>query len=82
MNVIRHTDKAFTAAIGALTKPSSLFDTTIEERTRAILQDICTRGDAAVLELTERFDGARLTSNRLAVTKAELTPTLLVLACL
>ncbi len=30
------------------------------------------RGDAALLELTERFDGAKLTADQLAVTKAEL----------
>src|SRR3989442_1775951 len=72
MNVIRHTDKAFTATVRALTRQSSLFDPTIEERTRAILQDVYSRGDAALLELTERFDGAKLTTDQLAVTKAEL----------
>ena len=72
MNVIRHTDKAFTATIRALPTQSSLFDPTIEERTRAILLDVYTRGDAALLELTERFDGAKLTADQLAVTKAEL----------
>src|SRR5258708_35275279 len=72
MNVMRHTDKAFTAKIRALATQSSLFDPTIEERTRAILQDVYSRGDAALLELTERFDGAKLTTDKLAVTKAEL----------
>ena len=52
--------------------PNILFDPTIEERTRAIVRDVCNRGDAALLEFTERFDGARLTAERLAVTKAEL----------
>ena len=72
MNVIRHTDKGFAATIRSLTTQSSLFDPTIEERTRVILQDVLTRGDAALLELTERFDGAKLTSDQLSVTKAEL----------
>ena len=72
MNVLRHTDKGFAATIRSLTTQSSLFDPTIEERTRAILQDVYTRGDAALLELTERFDGAKLTADHLAVTKAEL----------
>src|SRR2546427_2972490 len=72
MNVIRHTDKAFAATIRSLTGQSSLFDPMIEERTRAILQDVHTRGDAALLELTERFDGAKLTTDQLTVTKAEL----------
>jgi histidinol dehydrogenase len=71
MNVIRHTDKAFAATIRAFTTQSSLFDPTIEERTRVILQDVLTRGDAALLELTERFDGAKMTSDQLAATKEE-----------
>jgi len=72
MKVIRHIDKGFAATIRALTTQSSLFDPTIEERTRVILQDVLTRGDTALLELTERFDGAKLTTDQLAVTKAEL----------
>jgi histidinol dehydrogenase len=71
MNIIRHADEWFAATIRALTTQSSLFDPTIEERTRAILQDVHTRGDVALLELTERFDGAKLTTDQLAVTKAE-----------
>jgi len=51
---------------------SSLFDPAIEERTRAILQDVYLHGDQALLELTEKFDGARLTAEQLAVTQAEL----------
>ena len=72
MNVLRHTDKAFAGKLRALTTQSSLFDPTTEEQTRAILQDVYTRGDAALLELTERFDGAKLSAERLPVTKAEL----------
>src|SRR6266496_1501069 len=72
MNVIRHTDPGFGDKLRALTSRSSLFDPTIEERTRAIVRDVCNRGDAALLELTERFDGARLTAEQLPVTKAEL----------
>src|ERR1051326_1364327 len=72
MNVIRHTDQAFAERLRALATRSSLFDPTIEERARAILVDVQTRGDLALLELTERFDGAKLTADQLAVTKAEL----------
>lgn len=72
MNVIRHSDNAFAATVRSLATQSSLFDPMIEERTRAILQDMLTRGDAALLELTERFDGATLTPDKLTVTKAEL----------
>jgi len=72
MNVLRPADKGFDDKLRALAARSSLFDPAIEERARAILQEVFTRGDAALLELTERFDGARLTAEQLAVTKAEL----------
>jgi histidinol dehydrogenase len=72
MNVIRYTDRDFAARVQEMTAPSSLFDATIEQRTRAILADVQARGNAALLELTERFDGARLSAEQLAVTQAEL----------
>jgi len=72
MRVIRHTDADFAGQLAAVTAPSSLFDPVIEARTRAILDDVRARGDAAVLELTERYDGAKLTAGQLAVTSAEL----------
>ena len=55
-----------------LTAPSSLFDPVIEQRTRAILDAVQARGDAALLEFTEKFDGAKLAAGRLAITQAEL----------
>ncbi len=72
MRVIRHTDPDFTRQLAQVTAPSSLFDPVIEQRTRAILDDVQARGDAALLELTERFDGAKLTAEQLPVTSAEL----------
>ncbi len=72
MNIVRQKDADFAEKLKRITAPSSLFDKSIEERTRAILDDVQARGDNAVLELTERFDGAKLTADRLAVTQAEL----------
>ncbi len=72
MNVIRHTDGDFPARLGQLCAPSSLFDPAIEQRARAILEDVRARGDEAVLELTQRFDGPNLSAGQLAVTQAEL----------
>jgi histidinol dehydrogenase len=72
MNVIRHTDADFSRQLRKLAAPSSLFDPGVEERTRAILEDVRGRGDAALLELTARFDGATLSAEHLAVTQAEL----------
>jgi len=72
MNVIRYTDRDYAKRLREVTAPSTLFDPTIEQRTRTILQEVEKRGDDAVLELTERFDGARLDAGQLGVTQAEL----------
>ena len=72
MKVIRHSDASFCKKLRELTAPSSLFDLVIEQRTRAILDAVQTRGDDAVLEFTEKFDGAKLAADRLAITQAEL----------
>ena len=72
MNVLRHTDPDFAAQLRRVTGASELFDRAVEERTRAIVESVYARGDAAVLELTERFDGAKLRTEQLAVTAAEL----------
>jgi histidinol dehydrogenase len=72
MKIARHTDANFAARLREITAASSLFDPVIEERTRAIVEAVQARGDAAVLEFTEKFDGAKLAAGRLAVTQAEL----------
>jgi len=72
MNVIRDTESNFSLRVGELLANSSLFDPQVEERTRAILHEVATNGDRALLEYTSRFDGATLTADRLAVTQAEL----------
>jgi histidinol dehydrogenase len=72
MKVVRYADEDFSQKLGELAASSSLFDAVIEERTRAILEQVRTQGDAALLELTERFDGAKLSGEQLAVTQAEI----------
>ncbi|HXI71919.1 MAG TPA: histidinol dehydrogenase [Verrucomicrobiae bacterium] len=72
MNIVRFTDKDFAARIREATSDSSLFDAEIEQRTKVILHDVFVRGDDAVLEFTEKFDGAKLAAEQLAVTQAEL----------
>jgi histidinol dehydrogenase len=71
MNVIRHSDANFADRLRELTAHSSLFDKTIEERTRAIVEAVYLRGDAALVEFTEKFDGARVTIEQLPVKQAE-----------
>ena len=65
MKMIRHTDADFAGRLQQVAAPSSLFDPVIEERTRAIVDAVKTRGDAALLEFTERFDGANLRAEQL-----------------
>jgi histidinol dehydrogenase len=72
MKVMRHSDADFLLRLEEMTAKSSLFDSEIEQRTRGILDAIQSRGDGALLELTERFDGARLTADQLSITRAEL----------
>ena len=71
MKIARHTDKDFAAKLRDLTANASLFDAEIEARTKAILHEVSVRGDDAVLEFTEKFDGAKLAAEQLAVTQAE-----------
>lgn len=72
MRSLRHSDPDFTAQLTRLAAASSLFDPVIEERTRGILEDVRGRGDAALVDLTERFDGTRLAPEQFAITAAEL----------
>src|SRR5260221_9130425 len=72
MKIVRHTDANFAAKLREVATSSSLFDAEIESRTRAILHDVYLHGDNALLELTEKFDGAKLSAEQLAVTQAEL----------
>jgi histidinol dehydrogenase len=72
MNVISHRDADFTEQLRRLLAPSSLFDPAIEAQSRAIVESVQARGDAALIELTERFNGARLRPDQFAITQAEL----------
>ncbi len=72
MKIARYTDTDFAKQLRGLAAASSLFDPAIDQRTQAILAAVQACGDAAVLEFTERFDGAKLTAEQLPVTQAEL----------
>jgi histidinol dehydrogenase len=72
MNVISHRDADFAQQIQRLLAPSSLFDPEIEAQTRAIVESVQTCGDAGLIELTERLNGARLRPDQFALTQAEL----------
>ncbi|MEK7364909.1 MAG: histidinol dehydrogenase, partial [candidate division NC10 bacterium] len=57
--------------VGALQRSPGDVDPEIHGRVEAILSAVRARGDAALLEFTERFDGVRLQARELAVTAAE-----------
>lgn len=72
MKIARYTEANFTAKLREITAASSLFNEEIEQRTREIVHGVFVRGDDALLEFTEKFDGAKLSASQLAVTHAEL----------
>ena len=69
MKLLRYTDPDFAAKVTEACAASSLFDPAIDERVRSVLADVQSRGDAALIELTQRFDGAELTPATLPVTE-------------
>ena len=54
------TDPDFDARLKALTAFDTTFDRKVEDDVAAILADVSARGDAAVLEYTERFDRVKV----------------------
>ncbi|MEO8427828.1 MAG: histidinol dehydrogenase [Verrucomicrobiota bacterium] len=73
MNVVRHTDHDFEAALERIATSSTLFDSAIEQRAKEIIEAVRKQGDAALLELTERFDRAKLRLDQLRVSTREVT---------
>ncbi len=72
MKLVSHKAKGFQSQIAKMLKSSSLFDQTIIDRTSAIIQEVRSRGDRALIELTRKFDGARLTPKSLGISRTEL----------
>ncbi|MBX3746992.1 MAG: histidinol dehydrogenase [Verrucomicrobiae bacterium] len=71
MRLLRHTDDDFEARLAGAAASSSLFDPMVELRARETIEAVMGRGDEALTELTERFDGVRLEPDRFAVSVAE-----------
>jgi histidinol dehydrogenase len=61
MNLFRHDQSDFEAAVARASAASSLFDPAIDARVRGVIADVQARGDAALVELTERFDQIKIT---------------------
>src|SRR6516225_7984754 len=70
---LRTSDASFETEFAHLRHWSAETDQAIEQRVAAILEDVRTRGDVAVLEYTARFDGLQAASvGALELTRAEL----------
>ncbi|WP_298430788.1 histidinol dehydrogenase [uncultured Jannaschia sp.] len=66
------TDADFDARFSALLTMKREDAPDVDDAVAAIIADVRTRGDAAVLELTARFDRLELTADRMRVSEAEI----------
>ncbi len=71
MRIIRHTDANFADEIRPLNRRAEA-SAHVREVVASVIADVRTLGDAALLNFTEKFDGAMLTSNQLAITPDEI----------
>ncbi len=72
MNVHSYREAQFEKKIASLLESSSLFDQTIVARAGSIIDAVDKRGDQALIEFTQKFDGAKLNARTLRVPDAEL----------
>lgn len=71
MKILKLTDEAFGTITRNLLKRSTSSYPEQEAAVKEILAAVAERGDEAVFEYTEKFDGARITKDTLTVTEAE-----------
>jgi histidinol dehydrogenase len=69
---LKTTDADFDAAFGRLLTMKREVDADVDAAVAAIIDQVASQGDAAVLELTERFDRVALTPETLAFSEAEI----------
>ncbi|MGC8742602.1 MAG: histidinol dehydrogenase [Verrucomicrobiia bacterium] len=72
MKFIEYTQSDFDKQCRLMAEKSSLFDPDIEKSVKTIVDDVKNRGDSALIDLTEKFDGVKLDRTQLSVTTAEL----------
>jgi histidinol dehydrogenase len=82
LRILRTTADPPQAVRAALTQSSFLDRSAQEAGVRAILEDVRARGDAAVRDATERYDGVRLeqfevTGAEIAAARASVSPDVL-----
>ncbi len=69
---LSHLDPDFAARFDALLDARGATGADVGDTVRAIIADVRTRGDTALVELTRRFDWAELTTDKLAVGDDEI----------
>jgi histidinol dehydrogenase len=69
---LSHDDAGFEAAFAALMGAKREDSVDVDDTVAAIIADVRARGDAAVLDLTEKFDRLRLTPETMAFSVAEI----------
>src|ERR1017187_4724584 len=74
MKTLRYNQPDFARAVAQACATSSLFDTQIEERVRAIIDDVRVRGNDALVELTEQFDRVQLKPSEFRITGKPVEP--------
>jgi histidinol dehydrogenase len=67
MRILRYNDAGFSGALGKLQRSSEPHPE-VEETVREVIRGVRERGDAALLEFTEKFGGPKLTARQLRVT--------------
>lgn len=71
MKVLRHTDPTYPAFAAALNRRAEASDA-VREVVSGVVKAVRERGDAAVIELAEKYDGAKLTPQTLRIPQAEI----------
>ena len=71
MNIAVFSEKSFQRKWKKVLATSSLFDEEVEVQVRSIMKEVLNRGDKAVLEYTEKFDGAHLGAAQMVVSDFE-----------
>lgn len=71
MKILRHTDPDYAAAAAALNRRAEASDA-VREVVAGVVKMVRERGDSGLLELTEKFDGAKLTPQQLRIPQSEI----------
>ncbi|MBE9486017.1 MAG: histidinol dehydrogenase, partial [Chloroflexi bacterium] len=72
MRILKFSDPGFAAEFRRIEQRAEEISGDIEETVKAIIADVRRRGDAALFELTAKFDRLELSADTLEVTEGEI----------